>query len=113
MNRANTNAYVINRANQEINANWPNWAQRRHIKLFSDMLMDKRARLSGRQASYVPASATPYPIDKRRIGGPRQQWLKYTNKHIWENVLQHTFIPYENTLQQNVEIFENAIYRHV
>ena len=25
----------------------PNWAQRLHIKLFSDMLMDKRARLAG------------------------------------------------------------------
>ena len=81
MNRANTNAYVINKANQEIDTNRHNWAQRRHIKLFSEMLMDKRARLAGhvirretddplRQVSYVPASATPYPIDKRRIGGP-------------------------------------------
>ena len=71
VNRANTNASAINKANQEINANRPNWAQRRHVLLFSEVLMDERARLAEhvitrerndplRQVSYVPASATPY-----------------------------------------------------
>ena len=40
----------INKANQEMNANRPNQAQRRHLKLFPEMFMDnraKRARLAG------------------------------------------------------------------
>ena len=47
VNRANTNACFINKANQEINANRPNLAQRRHIKLFSEMLIDKKGKVGG------------------------------------------------------------------
>ena len=97
MNGGNTNTYEINKANLEVRANRPSQAQRRHLKLFPEMFMDKRAkraRLAGHvirterndplpQVSYVAAFAIPCPIDNRR-GGCRQQWLKYTNKHIWE-----------------------------
>ena len=63
-----------------------------------------------------PKALKPEPYTSsapaRRVGEPYQQWLKDMNKHIWEKVLQQAFIPYENAVQQNVEIFEKASNRH-
>ena len=93
MNRAHNNAYVMQKANQEINRNRTN--NLREIKLFSELVQQKRCKLVGhilrtppedplRQVSYLPNSAAVYPIHRRRVGGPRQQWLFYSNKYVWE-----------------------------
>ena len=77
VNRANTNEKVIQKANEEL------VGYRSHntrIKLFSDLLMERRAKLAGhifrtpsfdplRQVSYQPDSAQTFHIGKRRVGG--------------------------------------------
>ena len=71
-NRANTNARVIEKANAEI-------SRLNKIKPFSELLMEKRAKLPGhimrtpqqdplRQVSYQPDSAQLFHIGKRRVG---------------------------------------------
>ena len=115
-NRANTNARVNERANAEIGG-------LNKVKLFSELLMDKRAKLAGhimrapqqdplRQVSYQPDSAQLFHIGKRRVGGPRQNWLFYTNKFIWESHMARPFDPYAITNRQNQDIYENAVNRH-
>ena len=120
MNRAHTNAYVMQKANQEINRNRKN--NLREIKLFSELVQQKRCRLVGhifrtppedplRQVSYLPNSAAVYPIHRRRVGGPRQQWLFYSNKYVCEQVLRNPFNPYTSSNEPNKEIYTEAISR--
>ena len=117
VNRANTNEVVMRKANEEINKNRS--GNKRVLKLFSDLVLERRGRLAGhiirappedplRQVSYQPNSADSYTVGKRRVGGPRQQWLFHSNKYIWENVLGHTFNPYISSQHQNNEIFRTA-----
>ena len=78
LNRAHTNAYVIQKASLEINKT--RRSGNREIKLFSELVLERRGRLAGdilrnseanplRQVSYVPNSAESYPVGKRRVGG--------------------------------------------
>ena len=71
MNRAQTNAYAMKKANQEINRNRTN--NFRGIKLVSELVQQERCRLVGHilkappedplgQVSYLPNSAAAYPI---------------------------------------------------
>ena len=64
-----------------------------------------------RQVSYQPQSAKIYDVGKRRIGGPRQQWLFHTNKYIWEDVITQGMSTYEHTDQQNNRIIDLATNR--
>ena len=77
------------------------------IQLFSDLLLKKKAALArhmsrthnndpSRQITYAPSSASGFPIGKRRVGGPRQQWRHFTHKHIWDNFLDER-TEYEST----------------
>ena len=59
-----------------------------------------------RRVSYEPNSAVTFDVGKRRVGGPRQQWTQYSNKYAWENALGKG--RYENTAQQNQELFNCA-----
>ena len=74
--------------------------------------MEKCAKLAGhimrapqqdplRQVSYQPDSAQMFHIGKREGRGPRQNWLVYTNKFIWESYMARPFAPYANTNRQN------------
>ena len=112
VNRRNTNEFVISTATAKAG---------REIKLFSDLLAEKRSKLAGhilrsdngdplRQVTYMPNSANCYPIGKRRIGGPRQQWRHYTHKYIWENVAGEQ-TEYENSDRQNQKILQMAHVR--
>ena len=120
VNRANTNEVVMRKANEETNKNRS--GNQRVLKLFSDLVLERRGRLAGhiirappedplRQVSYQPNSADSYAVGKRRVGGPRQQWLFHSSKYIWENVLGHTFNPYISSQHQNNEIFRSATVR--
>ena len=120
VNRANTNEKVIQKANEEL------VGYRSHntrIKLFSNLLMERRAKLAGhilrtpsfdplRQVSYQPDSAQTFHIGKRRVGGPRQNWLFHTNRFIWETYVAGPCTPYTNASRQNDFIYERALDRH-
>ena len=81
VNRRNTNDFVLRTASEKAG---------HEVKLFSELLLDKRVKLSGhllrttdsdpmRQVVYSPQSANAYPIGKRRVGAPRQQWRHFTH----------------------------------
>ena len=57
-----------------------------------------------------PNSAEMFNVDKRRVGGPRQQWTQYSNKYAWKNVLRKG--RYENSANQNQELLISARSRH-
>ena len=114
VNRQNTNEFVVRKANEEL-GHQPGTPLK--IKLFSDLLIDRRIRLAGhilrsndndplRRVSYEPNSAVTFDVGKRRVGGPRQQWTQYSNKYAWENALGKG--RYENTAQQNQELLNCA-----
>ena len=116
VNRANTNDLVLRKANEEMEKYKPNSNK---IKLFSELVREKRIKLAGhilrtseddplRQVSYKPNSANTYEICKRRVGGPRQNWLVYTNKYIWENKVSGPLTQYVSSGEQNQRIFEEA-----
>ena len=88
VNRSNRNEYVLQRANEEI-GHTPGTPSK--IKSFSELLKDRRMKFAGhilrsnnsdplRRVSFEPNSAVSYNVGKRRAGGPRQQWLLYTNR---------------------------------
>ena len=117
VNRQNTNEFVVRKAN-EVLGHQPGTPLK--IKLFSDLLIDRRIRLAGhilrsidndplRRVSYEPNSAVKSDVGKRRVGGPRQQWTQYSNKYAWENALGKG--RYENTAQQNQELLNYACSR--
>ena len=54
-----------------------------------------------RQVTYVAHSADAYPIGKRRVGAPRQQWRHFTHRHAWKFVSDGR-TDYDNTDQQNL-----------
>ena len=112
------NEFVIQKANDEL-GHQPGAPLR--IKLFSDLLIDRRIKLAGhilrcedndplRRVSYEPNSAETFNVGKRRVGGPRQQWTQYANKYAWENVLRKG--RYENGANQNQELLISARNRH-
>ena len=83
VNRRNTNTFALRTASEKAG---------HEVKLFSELLLDKRVKLSGhllratdsdpmRQVVYSPQSANAYPIGKRMVGAPRQQWRHFTHKH--------------------------------
>ena len=57
-----------------------------------------------RRIGYDPNSAVNYHVWKRRVWGPRQQWLSYTSRSAWEK-MTGTF---EHTLEQNHKWFQLA-----
>ena len=112
VNRRNTNEFVLRMASEKAG---------HEVKLFSELLLDKRVKLSGhllratdsdpmRQVVYSPQSANAYPIGKRRVGAPRQQWRHFTHKHIW-NKLTNGWTDYLNTDEQNRRIHQMALAR--
>ena len=114
MNRGNTNEFVIKQAEAAAYGNDPN----RSITLFSDMYWNKREKLAThimrtqaddplRQLTYQPNTATRADIGRRRIGGPRQNWIQHTNKHIWKEFMQKTDHYTEET-SQDTQIFNYA-----
>ena len=58
----------------------------------------------------MPNSANCYPIGKRCIGGPGQQWRHYTHKYIWENFAGE-LTEDENSDRQSQKILEMAHVR--
>ena len=101
---ANTNARVIERAIAEI-------AGKKCKTAFRDV--DGKMREAG-WTYYACAPARPFTPSKlpARFGtdvphwqkegrGPRQNWLVYTNKFIWESYMARPFAPYANTNRQN------------
>ena len=113
--QSHTNARVIERASAEIGG--------QKCETLSDMLMAKRAKLARhimrtpqqdplRQVSCQPNSAQMFHIGKRRVGGPRQNWLFYRNKFTWQTYTARPFAPYANSFIQNQYIYENRVNRH-
>ena len=111
VNRSNTNEFVLRRAT-EISG--------KQIKLFSDLLWAKRAKFVGhilrtsdddplRQVTYEPNSANAFPISRRRVGGPRQQWRQYTHRYIWNQFGGQN--EFEDSPEQNRRIQQLALSR--
>ena len=120
IHRANTNQRVIEDASRIA---YGSDSQER-IRLFSDMLKYRRVKLAGhiirtsesdpmRQISYKPDSADIYNVGKRRIGGPRQNWLYHTNKFIWEDRISRGMSEYDNTEHQTSRIHHYAVSRQI
>lgn len=42
-----------------------------------------------RQVSFLPDSAQRADCDTKRVGTPRQNWLRHTKKHVYEHALRH------------------------
>ena len=89
--------------------------------LFSHYYNERRAKLLGhiarttqqdplRQISFQPNSVNRVPYGKKRHGRPRQNWLHYTKKYIYEDKL-HQF-NYEETVQEDARIFNAANARY-
>ena len=90
----------------------------REVKLYSYRFLNKRLALSAqilrspdsdplRQVTYVPQLADGYPIGKRRVGAPRQQWRHFTHRYAWKNCSDGQ-IDYDNTEQQNRQLYQMA-----
>ena len=97
MNLAHTNAYVFEKASQELNKNRTN--NLCEIRLFLELVQQKNCQSVGhmltalredplRQVSYPANSAAVYPIHRR---------LFYSDKYIWEHVLRNPFNPYTSS----------------
>ena len=106
VNRSNANEHVSQKANEEI-GHTPGTPSK--IKLFSDLQKKWRVKLAGhvlrsnnsdplKRVSYERNPAVNYNVGKRRVGGPRPQWLLYTSRYVWEKIERGTF---ENTVEQN------------
>jgi len=129
IDRSNTNQYVINKANEAMNHNANNRTNRnvngtvqqlpnkKQIVLFSDMLKNKRMKLAEhiirapssdplRQVTYEMNTAKPKQYGKRRIGGPKQQWVYQTNKMIYECKLKGS--SYDDNDVDNQRIYDHA-----
>ena len=112
VNRRNTNQFVLRMASEKAG---------QEVKLFSELLLNKRVALAGhilrasdtdplREVTYCSQSADAYPIGKRRVGGPRQQWRHFTHKHAWAKFSDGR-TDYENTENQNRQIHQMALAR--
>jgi hypothetical protein len=117
--RANTNAKVLEEATKIA---YNKEGDNRKIKVFSEIYWNRRAKLAAhvirapeedlmRQISYEPHTAQKQIIGKRRIGGPRQDWIKETNKYIYEEKMNK--YNYTATLQQDTETHLYAQQRHI
>jgi hypothetical protein len=108
--RTNTNVRVLAEATKFA---YNKQGDNRQIQLFGETYWHRRAKLAAhvlrspsedpmRQISYENHTAQKQVIGTRRIGGPRQNWIKETNKYIYEQKMNKN--NYTATLQQDTEI---------
>ncbi len=87
VDRRNANSEVLRRAELFLHADTQNANERKIYKAIETTLEEQRIRLTGnilraeasdpvRQVSFRPGTAIPYQVARRRVGGPRQQWLE-------------------------------------
>ena len=60
-----------------------------------------------RMMSYKVGTADPVDYGKKRVGGPKQQWVYQTNKCYYDSVFGYEG-SYDSDPQQNRAIFERA-----
>ena len=98
IDRSCTNQKIL----EEATANaFPTRGDNRQIIRFSDyQYMKRRCKLLGhivrsnnddpmRQVSFVDSTASRVDYGTKRVGKPRQNWLHFTKKFAYENVLKH------------------------
>ena len=113
IDRSNTNSNVFQLANDAIRSS--SRIPPLPIKSFSEILWEKRYSLMShviranhndplRMMSYQQHSANPINYGKKRIGGPKQQWIYQTNKHYYDHVIGYEG-SYDSSEQQNRNIF--------
>ena len=97
INRANTNKKLLEAATA---AAFPTRGDRRKIASFSNYHQERRAKLLGhvlrsgnedptRQISFLPGTACRIDYGKRRCGRPRQNWLHFAKKFVYEQRLSN------------------------
>ena len=117
INRANSNTAVLQRATTVA---YPQPNDHRQVQLFSTYYKNRTASLLGhvlrsnvddplRQISFLPYTATRVPYGTKRCGRPRQNWLHYTKKYAYENVLN--FYNYEEDDPDDSRIYNAAMNR--
>ena len=110
IDRRFTNRHVLQRASNLMSPHGNNI-------LFSHCYNERRARLLGhiarasqedplRQISFQHDSVNRIPYGKKRSGRPRQNWLHYTKKYIYEEKLQR--YNYEETILDDGHIYNAA-----
>ena len=115
-NRAHTNKHILEEASKVA---YPKGDKR--IIIFSDFHNQRKAKLLGHiirsneedplsQITLQPNTAERPTLGKRRVGKPRQNWVKQTKKDIWAKTL-NKLSPYTETKQQDLEIYNAAINR--
>ena len=97
ISRANTNMRLLEVATATA---YPKRGDDRKIISFSIYHQERRSKLLGhvfrcdntdalRQVSFVPESAYEVDYGKKRPGRPRQTWLHYSKKYVYEEKLGH------------------------
>ena len=115
INRANTDAEVLRRANlHDISSN----ELGSKIVPIQDTLKTRRIALAGRilrqnnehpmrMVSFKNDSASPIEVLFRRVGRPRKQWTYNTLALIW-NQIRQTDAEFNNSREQLVQILDAA-----
>ena len=117
IDRANTNRAVLQQAT---NVAFPHQGDHREISLFSVHYQDRRAKLLGhiarashddplRQISFTPDSVQRVQNGKQRQGRPRQNWLHYAKKYVFEDKFR--LFAYTESELEDRRIYNAAINR--
>ena len=117
INRANTNQRLLAAASD---AAFPNPGDTRKVLPFSRYHEERRAKLLGhilrspdvdplRQVSFTPSTASRIDYGKKRVGRPRQNWVMFSKKYVYENKLH---LPnYTETAEQDQRVYDAALRR--
>ena len=101
-------------------AAFPNPGDTRKVLPFSRYHEERRAKLLGhilrssdvdplRQVSFTSSSASRIDYGKTRVGLPRQNWVMFSKKYVYENKLH---LPnYTETAEQDQRVYDAALRR--
>ena len=119
INRANTNQRLLAAATD---AAFPNPGDTRKVLAFSKYHEERRAKLLGhflrssdvdplRQVSFTSSSASRIDYGKTRACRPRQNWVMFSKKYVYEHKLH---LPnYTDTAEQDQRVYDAALRRQI
>jgi len=117
VDRRNTNVAVLQKCTDTA---FPDPGDRRTVQLFSSLYLNRKAKLLGhvirssnddplRQVSFEPDTAVRVHYGKKRCGRPRQNWLHYAKKYVFEERLNRR--DYSESFHDDSCVYNAAINR--
>jgi hypothetical protein len=107
--RAHTNEWVYQQATQQAEKEVLPLSKlliKRSIALLGHVLRESDIQAT-RHVTFKPNTATAiYLMDKRRVGGPKQQWIDFTARYAWQTI-PHTQ-EWENKEEQQQTLLQAA-----